>query len=500
MPGPLTEQLTAVCDESLARIGQGRVRDALSAVRTRLVQPLRVAIGGREKAGKSTLVNALLGQRIAQTAAGTCTKVVTWFRYDYQERVEVRPYTGHTKVFPLRGGQLPSDDDLGLTYDEIADIAVHLSNAGLRDKTVIDTPGLASLKDEYSQRSREFFSFDAESVDAVAQADALVYLFQQLRQDDQLSLQDFRSAFPGANVSALNSVGVLSRVDTLAGHTPDPWPDAHRIASKYAHQFRTLVADIVPVMGLLAETTSTGVFTEADAIDLRRLSGLDSTARRRLLLSADRFKGSNDAPIPADRRERLLGLLGLYGLRQAIEFVSQGIDSSAGLVRHLRELSGVAPLQALIEDSLTRRADPLKAGAAISSLEAITFRFMDAPEARELRGLRRAIERVRLHPDMHQLEEMEAVRLLSSSDVWLPDDLQTELLRVTTQMSLPARLGLEDGASPDQLERAAREGASRWQALENGPKNNRATERVARTLKLSYVYLFSSVRNLRERA
>mgnify|MGYP000854844947 CR=1 FL=1 len=50
------------------------------AIRERLEGPLRVAIAGRVKAGKSTLLNALVGERLAPTDAGECTRIVTWYR------------------------------------------------------------------------------------------------------------------------------------------------------------------------------------------------------------------------------------------------------------------------------------------------------------------------------------------------------------------------------------------------------------------------------------
>ena len=46
----------------------------------RFDEPLRVAIAGKVKAGKSTLLNALVGEEIAPTDAGECTRVVTWYQ------------------------------------------------------------------------------------------------------------------------------------------------------------------------------------------------------------------------------------------------------------------------------------------------------------------------------------------------------------------------------------------------------------------------------------
>ena len=45
----------------------------------RFDEPLRVAIAGKVKAGKSTLLNALVGESIAPTDAGECTRIVTWY-------------------------------------------------------------------------------------------------------------------------------------------------------------------------------------------------------------------------------------------------------------------------------------------------------------------------------------------------------------------------------------------------------------------------------------
>src|SRR5690606_36075468 len=114
--GPVTRDLTAslveVCDEALRHLPESPTRAAVLRVRDRLTAPLRVAVAGSVSSGKSTLVNALLGQRVAPVDAGECTRLVTWFRYDHHQRIEVQRRDGEVHTVPFGpGGRIP--DDLG---------------------------------------------------------------------------------------------------------------------------------------------------------------------------------------------------------------------------------------------------------------------------------------------------------------------------------------------------------------------------------------------------
>ena len=63
-------------------------------LRERLDGPLRVAIAGKVKAGKSTLLNALVGENVAPTDASECTRVVTWYRNGHVYRVTAAMFEG----------------------------------------------------------------------------------------------------------------------------------------------------------------------------------------------------------------------------------------------------------------------------------------------------------------------------------------------------------------------------------------------------------------------
>ena len=65
----LLDEVRALVDEA-GRLYAG-TDEALTvaAMKTRLDEPLRVAIAGKVKAGKSTLLNALVGERLAPTDA-----------------------------------------------------------------------------------------------------------------------------------------------------------------------------------------------------------------------------------------------------------------------------------------------------------------------------------------------------------------------------------------------------------------------------------------------
>ena len=189
------------------------MREQAQAVVDRLSGPLRVAIAGRVKAGKSTLLNALVGERLAPTDAGECTRIVSRYQRGAGYEVVARLRDGRTEPLGFSRAEGSLDIRLGsLAEKDIETIDVSWPTSSL-EITLIDTPGLASINDENSRRTREFLEADAERP---SDADAVIYLIRHAHRTDIAFLDAFMDRSVTA-ASPVNAVAVLSRADEIGG-------------------------------------------------------------------------------------------------------------------------------------------------------------------------------------------------------------------------------------------------------------------------------------------
>ena len=145
---PLCRAVDGLCRELLEQVGP-ELGPAVHQVIERLQAPLQVAVTGRLSSGKSTLVNALIGRKIAPTAAGECTRLVTRFTFGAVDRVDVVLLDGRMIGIGLDpDGTVPADvaTRAGVTLTEVSHLEAAVTSDLLAELTVIDTPGLGSLE------------------------------------------------------------------------------------------------------------------------------------------------------------------------------------------------------------------------------------------------------------------------------------------------------------------------------------------------------------------
>jgi Dynamin family len=475
----LTAELIALIDDTRAQCQGSNIADRLDAIRTRLTGPLRVAIAGRVKAGKSTLLNALVGERLAPTDAGECTRLVSVYRQGSGYRVEAVLKSGSSKELAFRRQDGHLDIELGgLSESDIAHLEIEWPTSTLASTTLIDTPGLASINDDNSRRTREFLTNDA-SVSG-SEADAVIYLMRHAHRSDI----DFLDAFMDRSVSAaspVNAVGVLSRADEIGAGRRDAMDSARRIAERYAadEQLRTLCSTVVPLAGLLAETGLT--WREDEMTDVRSIASTSAEVLERAVLSGDHFcaaeltgvtegAGRGFIDVPVERRRSLLGRLGLYGLRLSFDAVAQGrANSAAELSKLLITWSGLDDLRTVIDQHFGPRARTLQARTALVSLRTLAKDLV--PVNPQLgAGLSRGCEQI--EATAIDFGRLRAAHLLRTATIRVNPVDRSDLERLLMAPTLGEGLGLNATPDEGQLRSAALESVLRWRRRAGDPMAN----------------------------
>ncbi len=472
------EVTLGLCDHAAALLqGTSRAAD-VAAIRARAVGPLRIALAGRVKAGKSTLLNALVGERLAATDAGECTKIVTWFQDGPSYEVEAVLVDGSRAPLVFRRVDGALQIELGdRNPDSVERIEVTWPSGNLRHVTLIDTPGLASLDDRNSLRTREFL---AMGVDRPSDADAVIYLMRHLHRADA----EFLGAFLDRSVSAsspVNAVAVLARADEIGACRLDAMTSAARIAARYQADpvVKALCTHVTPMAGLLAETGLT--YREDESAALRALASSPEDVLEVMLLSVDGFCEPGSSGLTVELRRALLDRLGLFGLRLLLGELRAGRATSASeQSRMLLAASGLEALRRLIDEHFLPRAQTLKARSAIAALRDLA-RSLSGEDAGTARALDAEIERV--EASIGDFAELRTAHLVLSGSVTLAAAEVAELERIMAPGATEeVRLGLPTTGGADERRDAALAGIARWRTRGSDPLNEPAVTEVCDTL------------------
>lgn len=452
-----------------------QAREVLADLDRRLHEPLRLALAGMVKAGKSTLLNAILGEQIAPTDAGECTRVVTWYRYSDTPSVTLHLKDGQARRLPVKRDKGHLVLTLGGVAPEEAEwIDVGWPSAGLRDVILIDTPGIASISQSTSARSTTFLTPE----DAPSSADAIVYLLRHLHASDLKFLEAFRDTAAGAS-QTVNALAVLSRADEVGSGRIDSMLSAGKVARRYEGDgdLASLVLGVVPVAGLLAEGART--LREKEFAEFRELASLDRSARNSLLVSADRFaRSSSVTTISEKSRKNLLARFGIFGVRLATTLVRGGVSDSTELVSRLVQHSGLNELTTFIDDQFRSRVDALKVRGVLSGIERV---LRDAPREGD-QAIAAGIERI--NATAHTMRELSLLSRARQGGLPLPEAASLEAQRIIGGDGAAdrARVGLGEEATNDDLRARVDELVAKWRTLAQSPLTERAGAEVCRVV------------------
>ncbi len=455
-PSPL---LTQVRDLALkARAAVPTLATEYDTVLERIDQPLRVAIAGKVKAGKSTLLNALLGEELAASDAGECTRIVTWYQYGVDYSVTGESGTDSYRLpFELENGRLDIDLE-GRDHAEVGRLLIEAPSHELRSMSLIDTPGMASLSDDIAAKSADFLTPDDGSDTPV---DAVIYLLRHLHATDVSFLHAFHDS-EFASPSPVNCLGVLSRADEVAAGRLDAMDSARRIATRYSGdpRLRRLVQGVVPVAGLIGQASAT--ITADDVAHMQSVADLDPGVAQIALLSVERFLNDPALELSTGEREHLLDLLGVFGLRLVESHLRNTTSDLAGVQALLRQESGIDHLADTLLTLFGGRRDTLKARSALVTIQRLVER-VEHP-----REISSDLERV--WASAHEFSELRALNVLRDSHMGLTEDQLHEAERILggNGTELHVRLGWTDADEGD-ANATLLETISRWRQVGANP-------------------------------
>jgi serine/threonine protein kinase len=477
-PSAVVEQVRTLLRRAARAYANTADAARMEAIEARLDEPLRVAIAGKVKAGKSTLLNGLVGEELAPTDASECTKIVTWYidGLTYRATLHLRNGTQRPTAFSRESGAI--DVELqGERADDVDHIVVEWPSSALSELSLIDTPGIASISTGISARTQQFMLAEGEQE---GQADAVIYLMRHLHPSDVRFLEAFHDDRFG-KTNPINAIGILSRADELAGGQEGALDAAAKVARRYCQdpQVRRLCQTVIPIAGLLAQASAT--LRQSEYNLMARLAGLPQDTLDMLLASADRFiDGDLVANVVSTDREMLVRRFGLYGVSQSITMIRQGtVDSAPALAQRLLEMSGLSELRRVLITQFAGRRDVIKAQAA---LQAVEQRLRASPPPADREGLLFELERLR--STAHVFAEIQLFAAIRSSAIGFRDDELTavECLLGGEGYSPATRLGLPPTAEPELIRSTLYGKIQQWRTRAESPLAGREMADAAQVL------------------
>jgi GTPase SAR1 family protein len=498
----------------------------VEAYSQQLDKPLRVAVAGDSNVGKSTFINALLGQNLLAVGKSETTCVITYIRpleasdqgqprlvlhYENATREELGPFLDEKQLsaelerytrrsdqeelehYTRRADQPAPTDKPKITYVE-----VRHPNPILQHLHIIDTPGMYSWFEEDSETTSRFLATNV---------DALLYVIkdEHSMDDDRITLQRFAGQ-NSRRLVALNVLGVLTQIDWLwTPERPEPLQSGAQtkedLLTRFEQDIGHLFFDICEISGLLALGAQT--LTDHEFAILRELAALEEP------LAEELFKGEflfvDEEPpeqhkLPSVKdRQLVLTRLGLYGVYQACQFIRPRLSdpklcNQDALAQELLTRSGILNLHEYLHAHFTRHSFLLRVERTIERLLHSCLLFQLEAEQKTLDKL------TELFQDMKTFftpygNELTVLGLYYQKRITLSNEEVQELLRLTRQQGFSCydRLGVapqNDIASDvEQMLELAEARRKYWMSKANDGGNQQETKHAFDTLRRSYEIL-----------
>lgn len=360
----------------------------------------QIAVAGQVSTGKSTFINALLGEDRAVTGEAETTATINHFVHGTPD--PARPVRCH-----WTNGTVTDESDEFLRmlhgWDEgmlrqaasIQHLEFRLDTPILENITIVDTPGYGTVVAEHHGQTEAYLQLaqglrsrhDAETAQISETADAVIYLVGAVAQEADRALVERMSNQQGS-AGGLTTMGVLAKIDL----SPELTRRRGELAAKTEQQLAGSVGRVLPVSAALDRVAQR---LDDDPAALDRLLGLlsrSSPATVSLLLQNERLFMNHDGPGLGDDREERAWMRAVTAcpwstFRTLLTTLTEARDGAEALAG-VRELGGMGALRAAITEHYLTRASILRCHRILRDAQALLTRYWYGTLQPELRSSR----------------------------------------------------------------------------------------------------------------
>lgn len=365
--------------------------ELITALEKKIDQPCVLAIAGKVKAGKSSFLNALLGQNLAKTGETETTATINIFKYgepeDPLKPVKVVWDDGHVTFEPKNFmDSLQGHDEhtlnraIGIKWLEF-----YLKHPILEEITLVDTPGTGALvgeNDDAHQKVTELFfklrkQHSKQTLECTGNADAVIYLVGSVpTMDGKTFLDDFLVANGGSS-SSINSIGVMSKVDIDEKLLACRNEQAEYVAAGLRDQLNCVIPVSASVWQLLPEVKShlhvmkNVIATIPDAAFDYFMSMDECYLETEQEVLDDLYVGSEKKPLLLEERKALRHNLPWSVFRTiATTLRSNDVETAVSL---LENIAGIPKVKRVIKQHFFDRSKIIRCFSIASNLAKLLF-------------------------------------------------------------------------------------------------------------------------------
>lgn len=201
----------------------------LEILKEKLNRPLKVVIMGEVKAGKSTLVNALVGREVTPVDVLEATSVIMEISYGQEEeafliRDGITEWQGSIDecYAILNGKRNDQEFAQGLT------VRLLMNLPSLKEYSIVDTPGLHTITGQNAKRSEDY----------ILESDVVLWVMNS----NHLGQSDITQTMSTIAKLGKPMVGVLNKIDQVSGDRNRLLRYAQRSFGIYLRQIFALTA------------------------------------------------------------------------------------------------------------------------------------------------------------------------------------------------------------------------------------------------------------------